>query len=232
VPVILHIETATDICSVALSENGNLHSLRETADKNSHAEILADSIAQVLFETQLNVHNLDAVAVSQGPGSYTGLRIGVSTAKGLCYALSIPLIAVNSLQALAAGSRIYDTECGENTLYCPMFDARRMEVYSAVFNSSLEEVEPTTARIVDEHTFRYLLDNHRVVFSGNGVPKCKTVIADANAIFFAQVLPSAKFMITIAEKKFMQSQFENTTYAEPFYLKDFIAGIPKVKGLH
>ena len=220
-PIILHLETATKTCSVALSKNGELLALKEeTSEKFSHAEKLNQFILDVLEVTGLTVKNLDAVAVSAGPGSYTGLRIGTSTAKGICYALQIPLISVDSLMALANLAKDADH------LLCPMFDARRMEVYTAIYDQQLNAIVPTTAKVIDELSFREELDRGKVLFFGPGSQKCKSFIQSPNAIF-KDITVSAKGMISISAEKFKRKQFEDLAYFEPAYLKDFIAGKPK-----
>jgi len=229
---ILCIETATPVCSVTLvRDNVILHS-RESSKKNSHSEIVTIFIDEVIKEAGIKYTDLDAVAVSKGPGSYTGLRIGVSTAKGLCYALDIPLISVNTLRSMAFGmAQKYDQKEDLPLLFCPMIDARRMEVYTALYNENDEQIEETKAEIIDEHSFSNYLENNKVVFFGDGSDKCKEVITHPNAIFINDIYPSASNMAEIAFAKYNKKQFEDVAYFEPFYLKEFIAGKPKVKGL-
>lgn len=232
---ILHIETATQICSVALSENDEIISSRQSDEKNAHSSILTVFIDEIFRETGVNVHNLDAVSVSMGPGSYTGLRIGVSAAKGLCYAGDKPLIAINTLEAMAVGMIKMTTGKIENIadyLFCPMIDARRMEVYSAIFNFDLGKIRAVKAEIIDEQSFAEFLNQSKIVFAGDGAEKCKTPLsASQNAIFLDDFTPSANYLVSLANRKFNENDFENVAYFEPFYLKDFIAGPPKVKGL-
>jgi tRNA threonylcarbamoyladenosine biosynthesis protein TsaB len=232
---ILHIETATQICSVALSEGENIVLSRTSTLKNAHSSILTVFIDEIFRETGINVHNLDAVSVSMGPGSYTGLRIGVSAAKGLCYAADKPLIAVNTLEAMAWGMIKKASGFSENVadlLFCPMIDARRMEVYSAIYNFRMESIREVRAEIIDEHSFADILSNQKMLFAGDGAEKCKTSLkASSNAGFMDVFEPSANYLIEIANRKFNEGKFENVAYFEPFYLKDFIAGPPKVKGL-
>lgn len=228
---ILNIETATRVCSVALAVDGEVVSLKESHEKNAHAEnitLFSESVVQMVG---LELHQLDAIAVSKGPGSYTGLRIGVSTAKGFCYSLDKPLIAINTLESLASGmARKHDQPNGY--LFCPMIDARRMEVYAAVFDHELRVVKETEAVIIDEQSYTGLLEKYRIVFAGDGAEKCKDVLGNnSNAVFFDEILPSAAFLGQLAERRFKEGKFENVAYFEPFYLKDFVAGIPKVKGL-
>jgi len=228
---ILCIETATPVCSVALLENGNLAGLKESDRKNSHSEVITPFVQEMLDEHQLDVTGLEAIAVSMGPGSYTGLRIGVSTAKGLCYAGSKPLIAVNTLQSMAAGAIQFTGTVEKSDLFCPMIDARRMEVYAALFDHNGKEVRETKAEIIDEHSFAELLDEHVVHFFGDGAEKCRAVITHPNARFLDDFKPSAEYMAALVMQKFNNKQFEDVAYFEPFYLKDFVAGVPKVKGL-
>jgi len=232
---ILHIETATQICSVALSENNEIILSRQSDKKNAHSSVLTVFIDEIFRETGVNVHQLDAVSVSMGPGSYTGLRIGVSAAKGLCYAADKPLIAVNTLEAMAFGMIKMASMKFENItdfLFCPMIDARRMEVYSAIFNAQLESIRAVKAEIIDEQSFAELLGQNKIVFAGDGAEKCKNLFAaNQNAIFMDDFTPSANYLVEIANLKFKEKNLENVAYFEPFYLKDFIAGPPKVKGL-
>jgi tRNA threonylcarbamoyladenosine biosynthesis protein TsaB len=218
---ILCIETATTNCSVALSIHGSVTFFKETNPTNikakgfSHAEILHQFIETVLTEAKVNKTDLDAIAVSKGPGSYTGLRIGVSAAKGLCFALDIPLISVPTLTSLA--SKI------QNATVIPMLDARRMEVYAAVFSSTMKQVQETSAIILDAHSFSTYLSRGVVYFIGDGVAKFQDICQDSNAIFEPNALPSAIEMGPISEMKFQNNAFEDVAYFEPFYLKDFIA---------
>ena len=230
--LILSIETATPVCSVTLAKDNKVLAVKESTKKNSHSEIVTVFIDELLKENQLTFSDLDAVAVSKGPGSYTGLRIGVSTAKGLCYALDIPLIAVNTLQSLAIGAlEDYHLDEGLPVLFCPMIDARRMEVYCALYDKNNREVRETKAEIIEPDSFQTYLETNKVIFFGDGATKCKEVIQHQNAVFMEDIFPSATNMISIAIDKFKNQLFEDVAYFEPFYLKDFIAGVPKVKGL-
>ena len=221
-PLILNLETATKSCSVALAENGNVIALKElVSEQFSHAEKLNLFIEDVLKEANRSMNDLSAVAVSAGPGSYTGLRIGSSTAKGICYALDLPLISINSLMALASLRSI------ESGLICPMFDARRMEVYSAVYTSELQIIKPTDAVIIDKHSFEDLLGEGKMLFLGPGAEKCREVINHPNADFDLGTEVSAAGMVGLSYAKYLESQFEDVAYFEPAYLKDFIAGTPK-----
>lgn len=221
--IILNIETATKNCSVSVSDGDTLLALRELNEgKFSHAEKLHSFIVDVLEHAGLSMTDLNAVAVSKGPGSYTGLRIGVSAAKGLCYALDIPLISVSTLKCLARQiqAKTYD-------FVVPLLDARRMEVYSAVFDGEFIQVRETKAEVIDENSFNELLEKGKVRFLGDGAEKCKAFIRHTNASFVSETYPSAKEMVTIAHAKYEQAEFENLAYFEPFYLKDFVAGKPK-----
>jgi len=233
--LILSIETSTSICSVALAKDGHLLGLRELNSKNSHAEILNGFIQDVLIESKHALTDLNAVAVSEGPGSYTGLRIGVSTAKGLCYSLDIPLINISTLQSLAFHTHEnIDVKLleKENMLFCPMIDARRMEAYTAHYNTKIEEVRKVEAEIINEHTYSELLDKGPFIFSGDGAEKYQELYKNhPNAYFYPEILPSAKGMLVMAEEKFKNTDFADLAYFEPYYFKSFIAGIPRVKGL-
>jgi tRNA threonylcarbamoyladenosine biosynthesis protein TsaB len=227
---ILNIETATRVCSVALSTDGVVTSIRESHVANSHSELITLFTEEVINEAGIPFSRLDAISVSMGPGSYTGLRIGVSTAKGLCYSLDKPLIAINTLKAMAAGMAGLAED--DQFLLCPMIDARRMEVYAAIFDIQLNELKPTEAVIVDEHSFQDLLNNRKILFAGDGASKCREVLRhQQHAVFHDEFHPSARYMASLSEQKFRQNTFEDVAYFEPFYLKDFVAGIPKVKGL-
>ncbi|MCF6169972.1 MAG: tRNA (adenosine(37)-N6)-threonylcarbamoyltransferase complex dimerization subunit type 1 TsaB [Bacteroidales bacterium] len=228
---ILNIETSTTVCSVALAVDGKVVAIKESHTKNSHAVQITLFCEAVLKEYGIGFPDLDAVAVSKGPGSYTGLRIGVSTAKGFCYAIDKPLIAIGTLKAMAAGM-IENESKPEDFLYCPMIDARRMEVYSAFFDSELNELKKTEAVVVDENSFSDLLSSHKIIFAGDGAAKCREILShQQHAIFKGGFHPSTAFMAQLSEQKFNQQDFENVAYFEPFYLKDFVAGIPRVKGL-
>lgn len=230
--LILHLETATTVCSVSLAKDGQLLALKEQNGDYSHAENLTLFIEDVIKQAGLSLPAVDAIAVSKGPGSYTGLRIGVSTAKGLCYSLDKPLIAINTLQHLAGAVIASLTSNIQHpaSFFCPMIDARRMEVYCAVFDAQGNEVEPTAAVIVDEQSFAHLLKEHTVYFFGDGAAKCKEALSgNPNAVFIDNIVPSAKDMIALAEKAFNEKQFEDVAYFEPFYLKDFVAGKKKEK---
>ena len=215
--MILSIETSTTVTSAALHKNGELISLEITHTPNSAASQLAVMIDKLLKQPSVK---LEAVAVSSGPGSYTGLRIGVATAKGVCYALSLPLIAVNSLELMAR-------QVNADALMCPMIDARRMEVYTMLFDKAFNVVSPTEAKIVDELSFAEQLKDRKIFFFGNGSDKCKAVITHPNAVFIDNIFPSAEWMGGIAYSRFLEKKFEDIADFEPAYLKDFIAKKPK-----
>jgi tRNA threonylcarbamoyladenosine biosynthesis protein TsaB len=222
--LILGLETSTKICSVAISKGDKLLALKEEGGEYSHSEKLTVFIQNVLKEAGLNLDEIDAIAVSKGPGSYTGLRIGVSVAKGLCYALNKPLISVDTLQAMALGV----SKQQESDLYCSMIDARRMEVYTALFDINNNVVEPVSAKIIDENSFSENLKENKVLFYGDGADKCKEVLStNSKAIFSEKGLPSAQYINRIALEKFNKKDFEDVAYFEPYYLKDFIATTPK-----
>ena len=235
--LILNIETATGVCSVALARDGQLLGLKESNAKNSHVSVLTVFIDEVIKTAAIALSDLDAIAVSKGPGSYTGLRIGVAAAKGLCYALEKPLIGVNTLRAMAIGMPHPPPPSpnreGENSiLYCPMIDARRMEVYCAIFDEKGSEIRETRAEIIDENSFTEYLSKNRIIFAGDGALKCRSLFdKHPNAVFSEGFQASARFIIPISEEKFSQKIFEDIAYFEPYYLKDFIAGKPRVKGL-
>ncbi len=230
--LILHIETSTEVCSVALSKDGNLLFEKESSEGLNHSEYLTVFIEQLFHENNIAINTVDAVAVSKGPGSYTGLRIGVSVAKGLCYALDKPLIAVGTLDALGkftAQNLSRFTGEKDKVLLCPMIDARRMEVYTALYDSTGKVVEPVAARIIDQNSFSEWLSEYIILFFGNGAEKCKMQLQAPNALFSGPKKASARFMLNLAENKYNNKEFENVAYFEPFYLKDFIATIPKNK---
>ena len=217
--LILNIETSTTNCSVSLSKDEETLILMEDNDPSySHAEKLHLFVKDIFDKTLIAPKSIDAVAVSKGPGSYTGLRIGVSTAKGLCYALDKPLIAISTLEALA-----YQIEVEEESFIVPMLDARRMEVYTATFNADYTQENPIEAKILNEDSFSKHLNTNKVFFIGNGVEKCREIIHHSNAMFIDGKLPSASTMGKIANTKYKISDIEDVAYFEPYYLKDFIA---------
>jgi tRNA threonylcarbamoyladenosine biosynthesis protein TsaB len=228
--LILALETATGICSVALGKDGSLIRLAETQENNSHSARLKTLISQVLEESGHSLGDLDAIAVSKGPGSYTGLRIGVSSAKGLSYGLGIPLLSVSTLESMAFGMAQF-TGLSEDIMYCPMIDARRMEVYMAWYDSRMQALKTPFAEILTPETFKDC-DALTILCAGDGAAKCAALFAqDARIRIESLAVPSAAHMIPLAEKIFGSGMFEDVAYFEPYYLKDFIAGTPHVKGL-
>jgi len=218
---LLLIETATTMCSVALSENGKILAIKEINNGYTHAENVTVFINEVSEKANKKLTEIDAVAISKGPGSYTGLRIGVATAKGLCYALNKPLIAINTLEAMAFGQ----LQKEENALYCPMIDARRMEVYCALFDTKNNFITDTSAEIISENSFAEFLERHKIYFFGDGAAKCKATLSQhKNAIFIDDIFPIAQNMICLAQDAFEKKQFENLAYFEPYYLKEFVGG--------
>lgn len=223
---ILNIDTSTDVCSVAVSRDGACIFNREDHTGPNHAVKLGVFVDEALSYVDNRSIPLDAVAVSCGPGSYTGLRIGVSMAKGICYGRGVKLIAVPTLELLAVPVLLeHDIEDG--ALLCPMLDARRMEVYAGVYDRALNEVRPVQADVVDADTYREYLDKGKVYFFGNGACKCIDAIGSSNAVLVKDIKPLAANMFPLAEKRFNQGRFEDVAYFVPFYLKDFVAKTPK-----
>ena len=228
--LILAIETGTDICSVALVRDGELIALRESDEERNHAKKIAVFVDELLREYDIAAEELDAVAVSKGPGSYTGLRIGVSFAKGLCYGQNIPLVAVGSLDSLVEVARedfdagIIDIEQWDNALLCPMIDARRMEVYTQLFDTDGVAQSEVEAKIIDTESFAEERKDRPFVIFGNGAKKCTEVLEGAT---FIEVIPSARGMARLAEQAFAEGKTEDVAYFEPFYLKDFVVGTAK-----
>lgn len=241
---ILHIETSTDVCSVAVSEDAQVIFEQDNLDELAHiddrkarqgaATLLAPLVRDALSFADSHAIPVDAVAVSSGPGSYTGLRIGVSEAKGVAYGLNIPLIEVPTLKLMCVPLLLYREDIEDDALLCPMIDARRMEVYAAVYNRALRPVRDVQADIVTEETYRELLDRHIIYFFGSGNGKCKEVINHPNARFIpstgsgqAEIVPLAKHMAPLAEMAHARGEFVDTAYFEPFYLKEFQATVAK-----
>lgn len=223
--VILGIETSTHICSALIARDNEILSEKICTQPQNHAKQLPLFLEEIINFARQNSVMPDAVAVSAGPGSYTGLRIGVSSAKGLCYALGIPLIAVDTLQIIAKEAL---TKYGDNSLlYCPMIDARRMEVYTAIFDGELNKITQTEAKIIDNQSFADMLETRKIVFCGNGADKCRQTITSDNAIFLDDINPLSNNMVAIAQEKFANGTFEDTAYFEPFYLKEFVGTKPK-----
>jgi tRNA threonylcarbamoyladenosine biosynthesis protein TsaB len=227
---ILSIETSTDVCSVAVSDQGQIIFEKEEGKGPSHAILLGLFTNEAIEFLRIKNRKLDAVAVSCGPGSYTGLRIGVSEAKGLCYGLSIPLIAINTLKLLAFGT-VNGRLADRSELLCPMIDARRMEVYDALFDFGLNTIKAVSADIIDENSFANILKDNKIAFFGNGAEKCKNVLKHPNARFLGNIYPKAANMMDLAEEAYKSKSFVDVAYFEPFYLKEFIATTPKNKVL-
>jgi len=233
--LILGIETATSICSVALVRDGKLLVIRESVGSRDHSAALTTYIAELFTEAGLFLQQLDAIAVSMGPGSYTGLRIGVSSAKGLCYALDKPFIAIDTLKSLAWQALQKCKQQGrdtDNAILVPMLDARRMEVYTAVFDNNLQIIEPVNAHIVTENSYMAFAGKE-IIYFGDGASKCESLFElKNNFTFLADMNLSANSICMLAESEFQKNNFADVAYCEPFYLKDFIAGKPRVKGLY
>jgi tRNA threonylcarbamoyladenosine biosynthesis protein TsaB len=229
---ILNIETSTEICSVSISEDGNCKFLKiyipdsESAEKFSHSKLLAVFIDEILKENQILPSQIDVVAVSGGPGSYTGLRIGVSSAKGFAFGIGKPLIAVDSMHIIAKMAKI---KSGENFEYfIPMTDARRMEVYCSVFDKSLRQISPVEAKIITQDSFKEY-EQYKICFCGNGAEKCSAILQNQNFSFDEEIFPSAEYMGEFSELKYNNKDFADLAYFEPYYLKDFVATTPKNK---
>jgi tRNA threonylcarbamoyladenosine biosynthesis protein TsaB len=228
--MIICLETATNLCSVALCNNAGLISLKESNESKSHASLLTVFIEEILKENGLRTRDLDAVAVSKGPGSYTGLRIGVSVAKGIAYASSIPLIGIETTFSMFWGiapDPEQKPEIHKNLLYCPMLDARRMEVYYAIYDSGGQTIKEISAEIIDDDTFSKIPESQEIVLFGDGAGKCKDVIKRPNVHFEDNFRISASYMQKPAFRAFDNHQFEDVAYFEPLYLKDFITSIPR-----
>ncbi|HCC69789.1 MAG TPA: tRNA (adenosine(37)-N6)-threonylcarbamoyltransferase complex dimerization subunit type 1 TsaB [Bacteroidales bacterium] len=221
--MILCIETATTVCSVALCHNDNVLDIQESSKEKSHASLLTVFIDDILKKNNTRAFDLDAVAVSKGPGSYTGLRIGVSTAKGIAYAAGTPLIAVSTTELMFYGGRTL----GDYDYYCPMIDARRFEVYTAVYDKEGNELEDIRAEIVTENSYRDILDKGKTLFFGDGAAKCSKIINHPSAFFNDSFQISSRYMCNPASNALKNKLFEDVAYFEPFYLKDFIATIPR-----
>ena len=227
--MILCLETATPSCSVALVHNGEVLACEEDPKGQNHSEKITLFIDKVMKTAGVSYNDLDAVAVSMGPGSYTGLRIGVSTAKGICYAVSKPLIAVETLEAMVYGGKTIV----KNGLLIPAIDARRMEVYAAIFDENVNKIKDTEAIIIDENSFSELKKDHHLFLFGDGADKCAELFENDDKItVIKEFYCSARYMNVIAQSKLDAKDFVDVAYFEPFYLKDFVPGTPTVKGLH
>ena len=227
---ILNIETSTSVCSVALGSDGQIVDHYENYDGQTHATLLSQFIKDALNTANRKELTLDAIAVSIGPGSYTGLRIGLSQAKGLAFGLDLPLIGVNTLQLLTV-SAMFKEFFDDDVLYAPMIDARRMEVYTAVYNNSIEAVVEPQPMILNENSFSTLLTSNSLVMIGNGAAKVKEIIKHPKVQFMPDAKPVAVDMLALSEKAFREKQFLDVAYSTPLYLKDFQATVPKKKVL-
>ena len=225
---ILCIETSTNCCSAAITINGEAQAIRANLTGANHASELPVFVEELMSEARAKHWNIDAVALSQGPGSYTGLRIGASLAKGLCYGLNIPLIPVDTLQILCAAA--VTEQIPQNALICPMLDARRMEVYTSLYTRECARTRDIEAKIIDEHAFQTELKEQPIYFFGNGAGKCQELIQSHNAYFMEGILPQAQYMGALAEH-LPQLDIKQVAYYEPFYLKEFIAAPSHIKGL-
>jgi len=229
--LILILETSTEVCSVSLLKDGILFDFIESDEGQNHARLVTVFAENILSRNKLQPNELDAIAVSKGPGSYTGLRIGASTAKGICYAANIPLIAVGTLEAMAKHVALNRNQFGipddKLILFCPMIDARRMEVYSMLLDEDGNVLKPITAEIIDDSFLANELSNKQVVFFGNGSAKCEKVIKSPNALFLPNIKASARHMVELVWQAYNNNHFEDVAYFEPFYLKDFVATVSK-----
>jgi tRNA threonylcarbamoyladenosine biosynthesis protein TsaB len=219
--LVLAIETATKVCSVALIEGNRVIDFEEQNGVYSHAENLAVFIERITKRNQIDYSDITAVAISKGPGSYTGLRIGVAFAKGFCYAQNIPLVAVDTLEIMAFGAN--ELLGKGNYFLCPMIDARRMEVYTSIYNQHLEIKESTSAVVVEQISFHDFLERNKVYFFGDGAEKCNDIIDHKNASFELSIYPSARYFVKVINSKLINADFEDIAYFEPYYLKEFIA---------
>ena len=226
---LLFLETATEVCSVALSKGEKIIASVCSNKGNSHTEHLFPFIEEVLAKSKCKITEIDGVVLSIGPGSYTGLRIGASAAKGICYALNVPLIGISTLQSIVFNAK-NQQDIEQNALFCPMIDARRMEVFTALFDATGKLISEVETKIIDENSFSAELNHNLLYFCGNGMPKCQSVLQHQNARFIDAPL-AASNMLAPALVKFENQQFENVAYFEPFYLKEYIAKKASVKGL-
>lgn len=227
-PIILSIETAAGNCSVCLSKGEDIVAYKENEEQRQHSQKLSVLIEELFLNTHYTIQSINAVAVSKGPGSYTGLRIGVSSAKGIAYGLDVPLISVETLQILAYGASLKY----KDVLYMPMIDARRMEVYTAIYDGEFQTIKPISADIIEEDLYKEYHKDKKIVLLGDGAEKCKTVLNDTNYIYDLDTQLSAKNMVKFALDKYMLKDFEDVAYFEPYYLKEFIAQKSHVKGLY
>jgi tRNA threonylcarbamoyladenosine biosynthesis protein TsaB len=231
-PLILNIDTATEHASICISRGGTVIAMVESSEQKNHASFVQPAIRQVLQENHLSLADIDAVAVTIGPGSYTGLRVGLASAKGICYALNKPLLAINTLQVMAQAAlddcRLNQLDITAETLFCPLIDARRMEVFTALYNSSLQEIEAPHALIVDAFSFQLLYQYQQVVFSGSGYQKIKAFLSNPNAVY-AAIQHNASHLAKQALLAYQSAHFADLAYCEPLYVKEFF-DTSKAKG--
>lgn len=228
--MVICLETATNLCSVALCDNAGIITLRESIESKSHASVLTVFIQEILKENGLKAGDLEAVAVSKGPGSYTGLRIGVSVAKGIAYGASIPLIGIETTLSMFRGiseSRLINLDAESNSLFCPMLDARRMEVYYAIYDSEGNKIKDISAEIINKDSFIKFPESQKIVFFGDGAKKCKEVINRENALFTDDFKMSSSYMHRPVFEAISNQRYEDVAYFEPLYLKDFITSSPR-----
>ena len=224
--LLLNIDTATEHASVCLSQDGNMLAIEENSDQKNHGSFLHPAIERLCLSVNIQLSSIDAIAVTEGPGSYTGLRVGLASAKGLCYALNKPLIALNTLEVMATASISKYQPSNNDCLFCPMIDARRMEVFTALYDPSLKLLMPPTAAILTETSFANELNKHNIAFSGSGSKKFKNIFQNSKAVFI-DIQHNAANMVALADKAFQQNGFANLAYSEPFYLKEFFSPLPK-----
>jgi tRNA threonylcarbamoyladenosine biosynthesis protein TsaB len=225
--MIICLETATPLCSVALCDDNGVIALKESNESKSHAAMITVYIDEILKDHNMKVSDLEAVAVSKGPGSYTGLRIGVSVAKGLAFGAEIPLIGVETTFSMYNGIKMKGNGDDIDTLYCPMLDARRMEVYYAVYDNTGKKIKDISADIITENTFKSFSESKKIIFFGDGALKCKEIIGRENAVFDGEYTISAAHMFKPALEALKAKRFEDVAYFEPFYLKDFITTVSR-----
>ena len=224
-PLLLNIDTATEHASVCLSNESGVLLLKESQDQKNHGAFLQPAIQQILLETGIELQAVDAISVTEGPGSYTGLRVGLASAKGLCYALQKPLIAINTLKVMALAA-INQEPYSSNTLFCPMIDARRMEVFTAMYDMHLHQIEAPNAKILDSTSFETIISQQPMVFSGSGSIKMQAILSNSNA-FFSSVQHTAAHLSILAHQSFKEANFVDLAYFEPFYLKAFYSPAAK-----
>jgi len=225
-PLILHIDTATEFASICLTRGASILGMKTCQDQKQHGAFVQPAIQELMQETGIALTQLAAIAVSEGPGSYTGLRVTMASAKGLCYALNLPLITINTLKIMAQAALDQEGPAHPNAIYCPLIDARRMEVFTAIYDPKLEHILVPEARILDQESFRDLLSNQIMVFSGSGAAKLQAILDHPNAVF-STIQHNASHLAKLANQAYDQQRFANLAYAEPFYLKAFYSAPAK-----